>query len=439
MKKFLFLFALVLSCTRIETILPPIDGVIWQSEQHIAFPSVERLDNGELVCVYRHGEGHVSPDGTILLSRSNNNGASWAPPDTIIDTRLDCRDPSITQLSDGSLLLAFFQTRYDTLGKIIGAVGVYVSRSLDGGQSWFSPKMIITEDYDWAAVSSKIIELKSGELLLPIYAGKKNEKSVNIVCISKDNGKKWDEKHIMAADTSGKIDFNEPVLHELPDGKILCISRTAGADHFQYRNYSQDGGKTWTTPERTNMQGQAAGLLLTKDNILVCGYRDFSPNGTSYSLSYDFGKIFENETIIDLFHRDRAYPEFVEVEDKVLSVYYTAQKGDSKILVSEIDAKRILPPSGVKASVQPDSTIALRWNRNPKTHYYNVYRAIVDSTKDNYSHERVATVVNNFYNDKEAQAGFAYEYRISAIASISELVNESGAESEKSEPAEIQL
>ena len=439
MKKLLFLFALVLSCTRIETILPPIDGVVWQSENHIAFPSIARLENGELVCVFRHGSGHVSPDGTILLSRSANNGASWAPPDTIIDTRLDCRDPSITQLSDGSLLLTFFQTRYDTLGKIIGAVGVYVSRSPDGGQSWFSPKMIIMEDYDWAAVSSKIIEIKNGDLLLPIYAGRENEKSVNIVCISKDNGKNWDEKHIMAADSTGKIDFNEPVLQELADGSILCISRTAGDDHFQHKNYSKNGGKTWSTPERTNIQGQAADLLLTKDHILVCGYRDFSPSGTSYSVSYDFGKTFENETIINLFHGDRAYPEFVELENKVLSVYYEALSGNSKILVTEIDVKRILPPAGVKASMQPDSTIALRWNRNPKAHYYNVYRAVSDSSQEINSSDRIATVVNNFYNDKEAQAGFAYEYRITAVASISELDKNSGAESGKSEPAEILL
>jgi len=145
------------SCAKLDSILinPSKQVIISQSLEHLAFPSVEKLNNGDLICVFRRGKSHASPDGNILLSRSKNNGQSWSAADTIISTRLDCRDPSVTELKDGSLLLNFFQSRYDSSGKIVGALGVFVSRSYDGGLSWYSPKMVILENFDWAACSAK--------------------------------------------------------------------------------------------------------------------------------------------------------------------------------------------------------------------------------------------------------------------------------------------
>lgn len=439
MKIYFYLVLLFLGCTQIESFLPETPKVVWQSKNHIAFPSVEKLNNGEIVCVFRHGAGHVSPDGTILLCRSFDHGKSWSPPDTIINTRWDARDPSITELSDGTLLLNFFQSRYDSSGKIIGPVGIFTARSLDGGQSWFSPKMVILEEYDWTAISSKIIELKNGQLLMPIYAGNVDERSKAIVVISQDMGKTWESKYVMAYDSTGYIDYQEPALMELLDGRVLCILRTSGDVHFQHKSYSGDGGKTWGPPTRTNLQGQAAGLLLTQDNILVCGYRDFSPKATSYATSYDNGQTFEDETIISLFDRDRAYPEIIEIEDKILSVHYEAQKGESKILATFLNVGRLTPPAGLSISQNQDSTVSLKWKAVTNAHYYTVYRSLSDSNNVEINLENIATVDKNYYNDKATGPGNSYIYRIKAIVSQSELIENSGAESTLSGPVDIQL
>ena len=81
----IILFFAIISCSRIEPLFinPSKQVVISQSDEHLAFPSVEKLNNGDLVCVFRRGKSHVSPDGNILLSRSKNKGQSWFAADTI--------------------------------------------------------------------------------------------------------------------------------------------------------------------------------------------------------------------------------------------------------------------------------------------------------------------------------------------------------------------
>src|SRR6516225_37510 len=79
---------------------------------YAAFPDICRLSNGDLVCVFYSGYGHVSTPNTrwprggrIMMVRSSDNGTSWSKPIVVIDTDQDDRDPSVSCLRDGTLLL----------------------------------------------------------------------------------------------------------------------------------------------------------------------------------------------------------------------------------------------------------------------------------------------------------------------------------------------
>src|SRR5215467_5045842 len=87
---------------------------------YAAFPDLCRLKNGDLLCVFYSGYGHVSTPnarwpkgGRILAVRSSNNGQSWSQPVVAIDTDQDDRDPSVTYLKDGTLLLNWFTLQQD--------------------------------------------------------------------------------------------------------------------------------------------------------------------------------------------------------------------------------------------------------------------------------------------------------------------------------------
>lgn len=84
---------------------------------YAAFPDVCRMQNGTLVCVFYSGYGHVSHPkegwewgGRIMATRSTDEGRTWSTPKVIMDTPHDDRDPHISCLSDGTLMLSWFTT-----------------------------------------------------------------------------------------------------------------------------------------------------------------------------------------------------------------------------------------------------------------------------------------------------------------------------------------
>ena len=108
-----------------------------------AFPDVCRLKNGDLLCVFYAGYGHVSQPnaqlpkgGRVCAIRSTDDGKTWSAPATVVDTPADDRDPSVACLPDGTLLCNFF-----TYGKY-GECDTCIVRSTDGGRTWSAPDLV---------------------------------------------------------------------------------------------------------------------------------------------------------------------------------------------------------------------------------------------------------------------------------------------------------
>lgn len=440
------------SCTRIKELRHEEirQVLIYESKKHAAFPGVARLKSGELLAVFREGEGHVSPDGKILMCRSEDGGQSWSALDTIVSTARDCRDPSIVQLRDGLIIVNFFQSKYDAQGKIIGAVGCFTVRSFDNGRTFTSPRMVSIPDFSWSATSDAILETQDGRLLLPVYGGKEGERSAAIVVISDDGGESWEEQVVMAKDSAGSVDFQEPALIQLPDEKILCMLRTAGADGFLYQTASANGGKTWSPPKSSGIQGQAADLYATPDGTLLCAYRDFWPRGVSFVRSYDWGRTWEQEISLFSTDDDCAYPSFVTTGDEILAVHYAVLpvKGESgnersAILGTFFKVRRPESPAGFSASTQGRNSVHLRWNAVKGASYYTVYRdEIPEFTVQSgypFKGNGIANPTSNLYTDCRVDTGRTYYYRVTAVVGVGEPVPGTGSESEPTAALEVIL
>jgi hypothetical protein len=70
-----------------------------------AFPDVCRLKNGDLLCVFYAGYGHVSlprqdcpKGGRICCVRSSDEGLTWSAPRILFGGPFDDRDPHIAQI-----------------------------------------------------------------------------------------------------------------------------------------------------------------------------------------------------------------------------------------------------------------------------------------------------------------------------------------------------
>ncbi len=290
-----------------------------------AFPDVCLTADGELLCVFYAGYGHISfpredlPNGGFIgMVRSTDLGETWSEAEVVVDAPIDDRDPSIAQLSNGDLLVTYMtyvRERKPTHE-------VFTVRSTDGGLTWGEPQWIELPWSETQAVSEPVTELADGTLLLPVYGVDATDTGASHPCgvlRSTDGGETWPE--IALLQPQAKELFQEPTIEPLTDGRILMLIRPG-----MHWSESTDGGVTWTQPEPLGIPGQAAQMLLTSKGVLIAGYRWREERSTVVIWSHDLGRTWEGPKIIDRVVG--GYPSLVELPDgRVLMVYYTEGAG----------------------------------------------------------------------------------------------------------------
>ncbi|MDR0869548.1 MAG: glycoside hydrolase [Planctomycetaceae bacterium] len=284
-----------------------------------AFPDVCRLKDGRLLCVFYAGYGHVSvpneslpKGGRIVSCYSSDEGQTWTKAETIIDTPLDDRDPSVVQLPDGRILLSFF-TYVPQQGEQRPHTKTCLSESNDNGKTWSEPKILFKD----VPVSQPIRILSDGTLLLPLYL-ESNQQKCGAVSLSYDNAKTWSEA-IVIPNGGPPLDAETDVI-ELKDGTLYAIQRP-----WMGVSYSKDKGKTWSVSEHAGFEGHCPYLLRTKNDVILLATR--IPQ-TSLRLSRDECKTWSAPILVD--HFGGAYPSMVELKDgSILIVYYEEGTGSS--------------------------------------------------------------------------------------------------------------
>ena len=438
-------------CTKIDELRygETRSDVVYSPDGMVSSPSAIRLKSGELFLVFRDASEANSLDGNILLISSDNGRNNWSPPDTIVDTSWDCREPSITQLQDGLILVSFFQTRYDMDTGDVRSVGCFTVRSFDNGKTFTSPRMIPIDGFDGVASSDAIVELDDGNLILPVYGAREGEASSVFAVMSENGGETWEDVYIIADASEEGIGYEKPVMLRLPEGKILCMMEAHGQTGSLYQAVSEDGGRTWSAPVRSGIVGQNPDLILTPAGTVLCLYRDLWPAGVSFIRSYDWGRTWEQES--SLFGtEEEVTPCPVHLGDELLAAYYSCLV--KKDMVSDIRIRlgatffpfmRPETPKGFTAAYADGKGVRLRWNSVKEAVYYVVYR---DTTGDfepragyPYEGNGIATMASLGFTDVAVDTGETYYYRVSSVAGFGELISGTGSESKPTEAVGVNI
>ncbi|MEZ5934550.1 MAG: sialidase family protein [Alphaproteobacteria bacterium] len=273
------------------------------------------LKNGDLVAVFNEERFPFHHDsGRTLFMRSKDGGVTWGPKTPIIvldwtetTGNWDC---GICELEDGTLLVNFTITGFFKRGqkptqpswasrpwteqwgdwtwafKTQGWLGTYVVKSSDGGESWSQPVPVNVRPLKHGGCRLGCWQLPDGGILMGLYGrirgyGEEgeNESTRSALMRSDDGGDNWEYYSTLAYDPASIVDYEEPALLRLKDGRLVCFMRTHVNPSGDAKNMvmvvSEDDGFSWTLPKWTNIWGYPAELIPLQDGryLMIYGYR----------------------------------------------------------------------------------------------------------------------------------------------------------------------
>lgn len=329
---------------------PPESGSpveIVNDTKYNAFPALCVAPNDDLLVAYTQGTSHSNADQVIKLKRSTDDGATWGAATTVSTATYACATPGLTTLSDGSIVLSYYETNLSTIFRN------WTQRSTDGGVTWGSPVRIPTSStyyYDvtngnmGAATAAPVVEDPGnpGHLAIAMHGANSGQNATYCtvqLATSTDYGQSWSVgSYVYTYD--GATDGFEPWLLWVRknDGtyELHCYIRSeiySGGYRIR-RSVSSDGGTTWgaltscVTGLAANTQPS---VFQIPDGGILIQVREplgSSPAAYAHSFRYssDYGVSFGSTITIDNAGGD-VYGQWNLLSPTLLGHVYALDKG----------------------------------------------------------------------------------------------------------------
>ena len=290
-----------------------------QLNQVCVYPLTCKLDNGNLLCVYRQGREKHSFDGVLVVQKSKDGGETWS--DQIIvyngmsgDSPESVHTGAVCQLTDGSVVV-FFTVVEGTVSDIyiFSEEGrrfrqrLCIARSHDRGNTWSKPETLDLVGVSYNVyVGSRPFLLPNGNLFVPLEATGSHGQQFTLGTISEDGGAAFSPAIITAEDKTGEFSYGDPKFSILPDGRILMLLWTfitAREETVEVRGcLSSDNGHTWTAPVSIGVLSQImTPLLLDSHTMLAVGNVRTIPAGIRLWISHNNGMSWDTENSIQMW------------------------------------------------------------------------------------------------------------------------------------------
>lgn len=289
--------------------------------------AARKLKNGDILAVFNEERFPIHHDtGQTVITRSKDGGKTWSDykvvyPWSDVEGNWDC---GICEMADGALIVNFTVTAFFKRGmkhqqpswaagpltkewgdwtysyKLRSWIGTYVVFSHDGGETW-SDKAVACNVRPMKHAGCRLgcWQLPDGGLLMGLYGRMhgyeeegEGESTRSFLIRSDDGGRNWEYYSTLAYDPANIIDYEEPGLVRLDDGKLVCFMRTHTNPASDAKNMvmvvSEDDGFSWTPPKWTNIWGFPPEIIRLQDGryLMIYGYRK-PPYGTRGCISLD--------------------------------------------------------------------------------------------------------------------------------------------------------
>lgn len=337
---------------RAEFVVPPSVVIPHQPDRVFIGPGTTLLPGGDVLMLAPWGSAPAMFEelrGTYPLPhfyRSSDHGRTWRETDRIaMDWKLTGTTNnggfSFLRLKDGRLALVGHRYVPDNKG---GGLP-FISFSSDNGATWTPAKVIaqdVTRDDGWYVMNDRLIQLRSGRLLVPachavVGSGPEGDLGESGCLYSDDAGATWKVSQLVLPKGAPR-GMAEPCAAELPDGQVLMLARSGTG--YLVDSWSADGGATWSPPENTALLSPCTSLTLKTlpDGRLIVFYNHVKSDGPgslfprcplTYAVSSD-GKSWSAPVIVDDEGwngaepaRENIYPSICFLDEGMLVVWST--------------------------------------------------------------------------------------------------------------------
>lgn len=293
---------------------------IWDEAPHNAFTDLTRF-NDQWFCVFREGEGHVSPDGALRVLTSGD-GDVWESAALVTSPTSDLRDAKISVTPDGKLMLAGAEKLHEPATHRHQSL---VWSSPDG-EAWSEPCEVADRDFWlWRITWHK------GQAYGFGYGTREDNRWIRLYASA--DGRHFDT---LVENAFGVGYPNETSMAFLEDDTCYCLLRRDGTPNTAQLGIAAPPYTEWTWKD-LGVRAGGPDLIQLPDGrfaAVVRRYEDAARTSLHW-LDPDKGTLTEALELPS--GGDTSYAGLVWHEGLLWVSYYSSHEGKTSIYLGKID------------------------------------------------------------------------------------------------------
>jgi hypothetical protein len=334
----ILLTALLLSICLAASAEPPAATLvdvkrIWDQAPHNAFTDLIYW-NGQFVCAFREGRGHVSTDGTIRILTSTD-GTQWTSAAVVRSKGYDLRDAGLCVTPAGVLMLVGGAATRKVDNEPT-PTGTFVAFSRDAF-TWYSPTIVVPPGrwmwrVTWTSASS--VEPHGGKAYGVSYAAPDGKPSTSL--LSSENGIQFRELvPKMCSDgypTEAVLRFDDDVE------TLYCLQRRDGAapQNSALLGISRAPYANWQWHD-LKMYFGGPNFIQIPDGRWIAAGRIMHPDAHKTEIAWLDIENRELKPILQLpSGGDTSYPGLVWHDDLLWVSYYSSHEGKANVYLAKV-------------------------------------------------------------------------------------------------------
>lgn len=298
---------------------------IWDQAPHSAFTDLAHW-NGQFVCAFREGRGHVSTDGRIRLLTSSD-GESWSSSALVTLDGYDLRDAGLCATPGGRLMLVGGAAPRANDGET-APTGTFVTFSEDG-TNWWPPKIVVRPGrWLWR------LTWHDGNAYGVAYAADEGHPFTSLLI--SNNGRVF---HEVVSKLLGEGYPTEAVLRFDDEGTMYCLQRRDGNSPHDsaFLGISAPPYKKWQWHD-LNLHLGGPNLIQIPSGRWIAAGRILHGNDHKTEIAWLDVEQKSLQPILELpSGGDTSYPGLVWHDDNLWVSYYSSHEGKANIYLAKVN------------------------------------------------------------------------------------------------------